>query len=125
MWVLQMATAFVPAGLAAAAAQGLTAHRSRRDTTERLLRDYGVRPVPTEPAYATPQPVTDGPSAVATLVTAESDLTVTWRAVIERTDDSGLRKVALDSLVDSAVRAARWRAAAASGPTTIALPGQV
>ena len=124
VWVLQLATAFVSRGLAAAVAEGLTAHRVRRDATERQLRDYGVRPVPTEPAYATPQPVADEPSAVAALIAAESDLTAAWRAVIERTDDAGLRKAALDSLVDSAVRAARWRAVAATEPATIALPGQ-
>ena len=124
VWVLSLATAFVSPELAGAVAEGLTAHRARRDATERLLRDYGVRPAPAAPAYATPSPVVDQASAAVVLVTAESDLTESWRAVIERTDDAELRKIALDSLTDSAVRAARWRAVAAAEPLTVALPGQ-
>lgn len=123
IWVLELATAFVSDKLTAAIAEGQTAHRARRDATERLLRGDGARPLPAEPAYATP-PVVDQASAVAVLIAAETDLTETWRAVIERTDDSGLRKVALDALTDSAVRAARWRVAAAAGQLTVALPGQ-
>jgi Domain of unknown function (DUF4439) len=124
VWVLELATAFVPDKLSAALVEGLTAHRARRDATERLLRGYGARPLPAEPAYATPVPVVDQASALAVLIAAETDLTESWRAVIERTDDSGLRAVALDSLTDSAVRATRWRAVAAAGSLTVALPGQ-
>jgi len=124
VWVLELATAFVSDKLTAAVAEGQTAHRARRDATERLLRGYGARPLPAEPAYATPAPVVDQASVVAVLIAAETDLTESWRAVIERTDDSGLRKVALDALTDSAVRAARWRVVAATGPLTVALPGQ-
>jgi hypothetical protein len=123
VWVLELATAFVSDGLTAAVAEGQNAHRARRDATERLLRGYGARPLPAEPAYAAP-PVVDQASAVAVLIAAETDLTESWRAVIERTDDSGLRKVALDALTDSAVRATRWRVVAATGPVTVALPGQ-
>jgi Domain of unknown function (DUF4439) len=123
VWVLELTTAFVSAKLAPAVAEALAAHRASRDATARLLRDHGVRPVPTEAAYSTPAPIADEASAVAALVVAESDLTSSWRAVIERTDDAGLRKAALNSLTDSAVRAARWRLAAATGPLTVALPG--
>jgi uncharacterized protein DUF4439 len=124
VWVLEVATAFVSGKLSAALAEGLTAHRARRDATERLLRGYGARPLPAEPAYATPVPMANQASALAVLIAAETDLTESWRAVIERTDDSGLRKVALDSLTDSAVRATRWRTVAATSPLTVALPGQ-
>jgi hypothetical protein len=124
VWALELVTAFVPARLSAAVAEGLAAHRARRDTTDRLLRGYGARALPAEPAYATPVPVVNQASAVTVLIAAETDLTESWRAVIERTDDSELRKVALDCLIDSAVRATRWRTAAATDPLTVALPGQ-
>lgn len=124
VWVLELAAAFVSAEVAPAVAESLTAHRARRDAAARLLRDVAVRPVPTDPAYTTPAPIADQPSAVAALVVAESDLTGAWRAVIERTDDAALRGTALDNLTDSAVRAARWRALGAAGPVTVPLPGQ-
>jgi Domain of unknown function (DUF4439) len=124
VWALELATAFVSGKVTAAVAESLSAHRARRDGTERLLRGHGVRPSPAEPAYATPAPVVDQASAVAVLIAAETDLTGSWRAVIERTDDSGLRQLALDALTDSAVRAARWRTVAATEPVTVALPGQ-
>lgn len=124
IWVLEVSAAFVSGKLSATLAEGLTAHRARRDATERLLRGYGAQPPPAAPAYATPVPMTDQASALAVLIAAETDNSESWRAVIERTDDSGLRTVALDSLTDSAVRATRWRAVAATGPLTVALPGQ-
>lgn len=124
VWVLEAATAFISGKFSGALAEGLTAHRARRAAIERLLRGYGARPQPAAPAYATPVPMVDQASALAVLIAAETDLTESWRAVIERTDDSGLRTVALDSLTDSAVRATRWRAVAATGSLTVALPGQ-
>jgi hypothetical protein len=124
LWALQLVTAFLPDAHDAALTDAATVHRTRRDTTERLLRDQGVTPVPPEPAYTGPAPVTDQASALALLVAAETDLAASWRAVIERTDDAALRRVALDALTDAAVWAARWRMAAASGPATVPLPGQ-
>lgn len=123
LWVLQLVTAFLPDAHEAAVAEAANVHRARRDSTERLLRDLGVMPAPAEPAYTGPAPVTDRASALALLVTAEADLTTTWRAVIERTDDAELRRVALDALTEAAVWAARWRVAASADPPTVALPG--
>jgi hypothetical protein len=70
-----------------------------------------------------PQEVTDEASALAVLVVAEEDVTVAWRAVLERTDDKTLRAAGLAGLTDAAVRATRWRGAAGQTPRTPPLPG--
>ena len=124
IWVYGLVSAFLPDQLGAAVNEGATAHRARRDVTERLLADAGETPRPPEPAYVPPQPVTDQPSALAVLVLAESDTAVAWRAVLERTEDAGLRRSALEALTVAAVRATRWREAAGETPAARAFPGR-
>ena len=123
VWASGVLTAFLPAALAEEVSEGAAVHRARRETIERLLRDAGVVPVAAEPAYATPQPVVDAGSALALAVVAETDVSRAWRAVLESTDDRGVRRLALDGLVDSAVRAARWRARAGLTPVVPTFPG--
>lgn len=124
LWVYGLVSAFLPDSFNAPVAEGTTAHRGRRDATERLLADAGTTPRPAEPAYVPPQPVTDQKSALAVLVVAESDTAVAWRAVLERTDDATLRKAALEALTIAAVAATRWRRAAGQTPAAPAFPGQ-
>ncbi|MPZ85105.1 MAG: DUF4439 domain-containing protein [Actinophytocola sp.] len=124
LWVYGLVSAFLPDGYNAAVAEGTAAHRARRDATERLLADAGRTPEPAEPAYVPPQPVTDEKSAIAVLILAESDTTVAWRAVLERTDAAEVRKAALEALTIAAVRATRWRRATGQSPATPALPGR-
>jgi Domain of unknown function (DUF4439) len=124
VWVYGLVSAFLPAAFDAPTREGMIAHRARRDATERLLAAAGATPRPAEPAYLTPQPVRDQASALAVLVTAESDSAVAWRAVLERTDDGGVRRAALEALTAAAVRAARWRKAAGESPIAPPLPGQ-
>lgn len=123
VWASGVLTAFLPAALSEEVGEGAAVHRARRDSVERLLRDAAVVPVATEPAYAAPQPVVDADSALALAVVAETDVAAAWRAVLERTDDRGVRGLALDGLVDSAVRAARWRARAGLTPVVATFPG--
>ncbi|MGW0520481.1 ferritin-like domain-containing protein [Crossiella sp. NPDC003009] len=123
-WAYGLATAFVKDTQQNALREGTTQHRARRDTTERLLRDVGTTPVPAEPAYAPPQPVTDQPTAITLLVTAETDTAAAWRAVLERTTDANLRRTSLDALTAAAVRATRWRKAGGATPLTVPFPGQ-
>jgi uncharacterized protein DUF4439 len=123
LWVYELVSAFLPADYDAAVQEGRNAHRSRRDATELLLGDAGQNPRSAEPAYVLPQPVTDEASAIAALVLAETDVTVAWRAVLERTDDKELRAAALAGLTDGAVRATRWRRAGGQTPATPPLPG--
>lgn len=123
VWTAGLLTAFLPANLADAVAEGDQAHRARRDVVERLLRDAARVPVPAEPAYALPQPVTDADSGAALALVAETDTAEAWRAVLDRVDGPGLRRLALDGLVDSAVRAARWRLVVGEQPVVPAFPG--
>lgn len=124
LWVYGLVSAFLPASFAGPIGEGMSGHRARRDTTERLLAGAGSTPRPAEPAYVPPKPVTDQTSAFAVLVVAESDCGVAWRAVLERTDDGELRRSALEALTASAVRATRWRKAGGITPLSPAMPGQ-
>jgi hypothetical protein len=123
IWVYGLVSAFLPAAFNAALTEGATAHRARRDATERVLAASSVTPEPAEAAYVPPQPVTDQASGLAVLALAESDTSVAWRAVLEHTDDPDLRRSALDALTGSAVRATRWRKAAGTSPAATAMPG--
>lgn len=124
VWAYQLVSAFLPAAFNNALTQGSTTHRAQRDATERTLSASNATPQPAEPAYVTPQPVTDQASSIAVLVTVESDAAVAWRSVLENTDDADLRRTALGYLSGSAVRAVRWRKAVGASPATTAMPGQ-
>ncbi len=124
VWVYGLAGAFVPDALAGQLDEAAAAHQARRDATERTLIDAGARPVPAEPGYLTPEPVTDAASALRLVITAETDAAATWRSVVERSPaELGLREAALDALTQAAVRATRWRATAGITPLTVPFPG--
>ncbi|MGM1063075.1 ferritin-like domain-containing protein [Saccharothrix sp. Mg75] len=122
VWTYGLVSAFIDQQ-AAAVAEGADAHRARRDTTERWLRDRAATPRPPAAAYLPPQPVDSAAAAVAALIAVETDACVAWRGVLERTDDGELRRSALDALTTSAVRATRWRKVAGVAPSSIAMPG--
>jgi hypothetical protein len=124
VWTCGLASAFLGAPLDAALAEASTAHRARRDNTSLIISGAGMAPVPAEPAYLPPQPVSDQASALVLLATSETDAAATWRAVLERTDDVELRRAAREALTSSAVRATRWRKAAGTQPLTTPFPGQ-
>ena len=77
-----------------------------------------------QPAYRTPQPVTDGRSAAELLMTAETDAAAAWRFVLERGADRALRRAGLDALTDTATRCARWRAVVGATPAVPVFPGR-
>ncbi|MFD7657584.1 ferritin-like domain-containing protein [Actinosynnema sp. NPDC059797] len=122
VWTYGLVSAFI-SQQGAAVAEGANAHRARRDTTERWLRDQGATPNPPAPAYLPPQPVDSAASAIAALIAVETDSCVAWRGVLERTEDAALRTSALDALTTAAVRATRWRKAAGLTPLSITFPG--
>ncbi|MGH3872354.1 MAG: ferritin-like domain-containing protein [Pseudonocardiaceae bacterium] len=124
VWAYGLAGAFVPDELAAKLHEATVTHQARRDATERLLIDAKVRPVPAEPGYLSPAPVTDAASALQLVITAETDVAAAWRSVLERgPTEPGLRAAGLDALTRAAVRAARWRATAGIAPATVPFPG--
>lgn len=124
VWAYGLVSAFLPDSYDKGVDKGMSAHRDRRDATERLLAVAAVTPISPEPAYTTPKPVTDKDSAVAVLIVAETDATVAWRAVLDRADDPGVRQAALDSLTEAAVRGTKWREDAGTKPAAIPMPGQ-
>ncbi|MBB5805231.1 hypothetical protein F4560_004999 [Saccharothrix ecbatanensis] len=124
VWTYGLVSAFISVPQqVAAVADGANAHRARRDVTERWLRDAGATPQPPAAAYLAPQPVDSAASAIAALVSVETDACVAWRGVLERTEDGTLRTSALDALTVAAVRATRWRKAAGLTPASIPFPG--
>ena len=124
MWVYGVAGAFLPSGLTSRLDEAATEHQARRDATEQVLIGAGVPPVPAEPGYLTPEPVTDAASALRLVITAENDAAAAWRSVVERSPaDPNLRGSALEALTAAAVRATRWRATAGTTPLTVPFPG--
>ncbi|MBV9143145.1 MAG: ferritin-like domain-containing protein [Pseudonocardiales bacterium] len=124
IWAYGVVAAFVSGRLGAQLAQATSAHQAQRDATERVLIDAGALPVPPEPGYLTPEPVTDAASALRLAITAETDAAAAWRSVVERSPaDPDLRGAALEALTGAAVRATRWRASAGTSPVTVPFPG--
>lgn len=123
VWIYSLVSAFLPSNYAAGANDGAAEHQIRRDACVRMLSAAGATPHAAEPAYITPNPVTDATSAKSVVATAESDATVAWQGVLNRTDDADLRRVALRAMLGSARRGTRWRQAANLSPTVVALPG--
>ena len=103
----------------------LDSHRARRDQLDRLLRERGGDPEPSEPAYDVD--VGTSLAAMALAVRLEEGLAVRWRDLVVGTPSGGdgtpLRSLAVAGLTECAVRAAQWRQAAGTVPSTVALPG--
>ena len=77
-----------------------------------------------EAAYALPAPVTDQASALKLAIMIEERTAAIWRAaLIDTTGDD--RRLAVDGLIDAAIRATRFRKAAGVTPTTVAFPGRL
>jgi hypothetical protein len=124
LWCYSYAVAFLPAAQRAQARDDEGAHRALRGQIEQTLTQIGARAVSAQPAYATPQPVDDGPSAAALVVVAETDALAAWRSVVERTPDRELRQAALKALTDGTLRCARWRVVVGTPPAIPVFPGR-
>ena len=108
----------------ALAAAAEAAHRSRRDAIVMRLTGRGVNPPVAETAYALPAPVTDQASALRLAVTIEERTAAAWRAALLDTTAED-RRMAVDALVDCAIRAVRLRKAAGVNPATVPFPGRL
>jgi hypothetical protein len=124
LWCYSYTVAFLPAAQLEQARDDEAAHRTLRGQIEQTLTQIGARAVSALPAYATPQPVVDGPSAAALLVVAETDGLAAWRSVLERTADRELRQAALTALADGTLRCARWRGVVGTPPAIPVFPGR-
>jgi hypothetical protein len=105
------------------ATESETAHRSRRDAVAQRLAGQNITPPPPEPAYVLPTPVIDQPSALKLAIEVEQRAAAIWREALPDTTGDD-RKLALDALVDCAVRATKARVLAGVRPATVALPGK-
>ena len=105
----------------AAAQAAASAHRGWRDRLTAELRDRGAEP----PAAAVAYDVSTAgrPEALALAVQLETGLSVLFRDLVGGTDDVRLRRLGVDGLTETAVRAASWRREAGLAPATTALPG--
>ena len=124
VWSYTLAVAFLSGSDEERARDDDDAHRELRNLIEQTLSQLGAPPVSAQPAYRTPQPVTDSASAGALAVVAETDALAAWRSVLERTDDRGLRQAAMNALTSGTLRCARWRVAVGTPPAVPVFPGR-
>jgi Domain of unknown function (DUF4439) len=124
VWCYTLIPAFLPADQVPTARSDADAHRALRGQLEQTLSDIGVQPVSAQPAYQTPKPVVDGPSAAALAVVAETDTLAAWRSVVERTPERVLRQAALDVLTKGTLRCAVWRTVVNDQPAILVFPGR-
>jgi hypothetical protein len=95
--------------------------RAWRDRLEALLREREVDPPP--PLVAYDVSVGGQPDALALAARLEDGLSVRFRDLVGSTDDNRLRRLAVDGLTETAVRAASWRWLLGERPPSVALPG--
>jgi len=107
--------------LRTAAKQAENAHRRRRDQLLERLTAAGDTPPAAEPAYRLPFAVSDQAGAVKLGRHLEERVAAVWQATLGTTHGKD-RKLALDALIDAAIRASRWRTAMGA-PATVPLPG--
>ncbi len=124
LWCYALAVAFLAEPQASQARRDADVHRQLRSRIEQTLTQIGQRPVSAQPAYATPQPVTDAASAARLAVVAETDCMTSWRALLEQTTDQGLREAGMTALTDATLRCARWRGVVGEAPAVPVFPGR-
>lgn len=124
LWAYKMALAFIPPEWATRARGDIEAHATLRGQITQTLSDIGQRPVSAQPAYAAPQPVVDGVSAGALLVSAETDAIAAWRSVTERSSSVPLREAGLKAMVECTGRLAYWRGVTERSPVVPVFPGR-
>lgn len=106
----------------ALALSAFDAHRARRSALTTRLQAQGAD-VPA-PAAGYDVAVTGRGDALLLAVRLETGDGLRWHDLVETTQDPSLRALAVQSLTDTAVRAARFRKAAGLKPLTEAFPGR-
>ncbi|MFJ5778212.1 ferritin-like domain-containing protein [Streptomyces sp. NPDC093094] len=91
------------------------AHRARRDTLAREVRDLGGEPVAAAAAYALPFAVTDSESAVGLAAELEDRVAGVYSDLV-RASTGERRAAAAEALREAAVRAVRWRGGSVAFP---------
>ncbi|MGV0813798.1 ferritin-like domain-containing protein [Mycolicibacterium boenickei] len=104
-------------------ATAMAEHRARREDAMAMLDARSVTPPLPAAGYQLPAPVTDPSDAANLAIRMEEDTAVAWRAVLEQATGTEDRTFAMAALNQSAVTAAKWRAALNTWPVTVAFPG--
>jgi Domain of unknown function (DUF4439) len=123
VWGYGVVGAALPADARAPVAAAEDAHRDARDALLSLLSARGVEPVAAEGAYALPFPVLSPADAAALAVTLEDGAAVAWVRVLDRAADADVRRLAVEVLGSTEVRAVGWRRRAGRTPLTQPFPG--
>ncbi|MBQ0984391.1 ferritin-like domain-containing protein [Streptomyces sp. F63] len=97
------------------AREGHDAHRARRDTLHRTVRDLGGEPEASAAAYALPFPVPDAAAAARLAAELEERVAAVYADLV-RAAEGGLRRDAAGALREAAVRAVRWRGGSVAFP---------
>ncbi len=100
-----------------------TAHRLRRDYLIDQLDQLKALASSAPAGYQLPFAVTDRPTALKLAIWVEDGVAQAWRATLPTTEP-GQRSQPLAYLIDSALRATRWRQLAGITPATLAFPGR-
>ncbi|WP_168698601.1 ferritin-like domain-containing protein [Gordonia paraffinivorans] len=116
-------TAFVAAARRRLVADFEAEHRARRDEIDRAITAAGGTPPVAAAGYTLPIDVTGPESAARAALVAEEDCATAYRALLEQADDETRRRIGVDGLSESALRAARWRVVLQESPVTVAFPG--
>ena len=99
-------------------------HRQRRDAVQALIIADGVTPAPSEPAYTLPQPITTPVEAMQVAAILEDKVAAAWRYVLGRSTAVDVRTLAVNSLIEDATQALRWRQVVSGAQAaTQAFPG--
>ncbi|MET7831069.1 ferritin-like domain-containing protein [Streptomyces sp. NPDC005386] len=91
------------------------AHRARRDTLVRAVKDLGGTPEAASAAYVLPFPVTDSPTAVRFAAELEERVAAVYSDLVRATTGDQ-RRTAAGALREAAVRAVRWNGESVAFP---------
>ncbi|WP_374362084.1 ferritin-like domain-containing protein [Streptomyces sp. NP-1717] len=91
------------------------AHRARRDSLARTVRDLGGKPVAAAAAYALPFNVPDAAAAIKLAADLEDRIAGVYSDLV-RAAEGPLRQDAAGALREAAVRAVRWRGSGVAFP---------
>lgn len=123
VWGYGVVGAASPGGQQSRAAQDQAAHRDLRDQLTALLDQRAADPVPAQGAYALPFPVVSAGDAARLAVVLEDGTAAAWVRVLGRAVKREIRKLAVDTLGATEVRAVAWRTTAGVTPATTPFPG--
>jgi hypothetical protein len=123
VWGYGVVGAALPASAQARAAQTQAAHRDVRDQVTALLDQRSAEPVPAQGGYVLPFPVVSAGDAARLAVVLEDGTAAAWVRVLGRAAKREIRKLAVDTLGATEVRAVAWRTTAGVTPVTSPFPG--